>query len=61
MILASTAFRSMPLGRGLRIFSKSSISMANPIVYFDIDIANADAGRVTFELYADVVPKVLRY
>ena len=43
------------------MFSKSSISMANPIVYFDIDIANADAGRVTFELYADVVPKVLRY
>eukprot|EP00612_Vaucheria_litorea_P002858 CAMPEP_0171459570 /NCGR_PEP_ID=MMETSP0945-20130129/4801_1 /TAXON_ID=109269 /ORGANISM="Vaucheria litorea, Strain CCMP2940" /LENGTH=173 /DNA_ID=CAMNT_0011985615 /DNA_START=153 /DNA_END=674 /DNA_ORIENTATION=+ len=34
------------------------VSMAaNPKVFFDIAIGNEDAGRVTFELRADVVPK----
>lgn len=31
--------------------------MANPTVFFDITIGGAPAGRVTFELFADVVPK----
>jgi len=31
--------------------------MANPQVFFDITIGGASAGRVTFELFADVVPK----
>jgi cyclophilin family peptidyl-prolyl cis-trans isomerase len=31
--------------------------MANPKVFFDIDIDGQDAGRITFELFADVVPK----
>jgi cyclophilin family peptidyl-prolyl cis-trans isomerase len=31
--------------------------MTNPSVYFDITIGGAPAGRVTFELFADVVPK----
>jgi len=31
--------------------------MANPKVYFDMTIGGAATGRVTFELYADVVPK----
>ena len=31
--------------------------MANPKVFFDISIGGAPAGRLTFELYADVVPK----
>jgi cyclophilin family peptidyl-prolyl cis-trans isomerase len=31
--------------------------MANPKVFFDIDIAGQPAGRITFELFADVVPK----
>lgn len=31
--------------------------MANPQVYFDISIGGAPVGRVTFELFADVVPK----
>lgn len=31
--------------------------MANPRVYFDISIGDKPAGRITFELFADVVPK----
>eukprot|EP00286_Rhodomonas_abbreviata_P007561 CAMPEP_0181324498 /NCGR_PEP_ID=MMETSP1101-20121128/20394_1 /TAXON_ID=46948 /ORGANISM="Rhodomonas abbreviata, Strain Caron Lab Isolate" /LENGTH=174 /DNA_ID=CAMNT_0023432683 /DNA_START=18 /DNA_END=542 /DNA_ORIENTATION=- len=31
--------------------------MANPQVFMDISIGGAPAGRMTFELYADVVPK----
>ena len=43
-------------------FMKSNIHMsasalANPKVFFDVSIADKDAGRVVFELYADTVPK----
>jgi cyclophilin family peptidyl-prolyl cis-trans isomerase len=31
--------------------------MKNPSVFFDIEIAGKAQGRITFELYADVVPK----
>jgi peptidylprolyl isomerase len=31
--------------------------MSNPKVFFDISIGGAPAGRVTFELFADVTPK----
>eukprot|EP01066_Platyproteum_vivax_P003402 Platyproteum_vivax@DN14317_c0_g1_i1.p1 len=31
--------------------------MANPLVFFDVSIGGAPAGRVIFELYASVVPK----
>jgi cyclophilin family peptidyl-prolyl cis-trans isomerase len=31
--------------------------MANPRVYFDITIGGKPAGRITFELFADTVPK----
>lgn len=31
--------------------------MANPTVFFEIDINGQAAGRITFELFADVVPK----
>uniref|UniRef100_A0A7S0YUC6 Peptidyl-prolyl cis-trans isomerase n=1 Tax=Hemiselmis tepida TaxID=464990 RepID=A0A7S0YUC6_9CRYP len=30
---------------------------ANPVVFFDISIGGANKGRVTMELYADLVPK----
>lgn len=29
----------------------------NPVCYFDIEIGTADIGRISFELFADVVPK----
>ena len=29
----------------------------NPIVYFDVSIGGAPAGRITMELFADIVPK----
>ena len=34
-----------------------SDSTKNPTVYFDISIGDRPAGRITFELFADVVPK----
>merc|ERR1739848_452904 len=41
-------------------FEKNSTleeSMPNPTVFFDIEIGGQAAGRITFELFADVVPK----
>ena len=34
-----------------------STESKNPVVYFDIEIGGAPAGRITFELFADVTPK----
>jgi hypothetical protein len=55
----------MSLGFGLRltrpmsgtVFSKRFLSAKNPTVYFDLEINGTPEGRVTFELYADKVPK----
>ena len=33
------------------------MAMKNPTVFFDIEVGGKAEGRVTFELYADVVPK----
>jgi peptidylprolyl isomerase len=33
------------------------LPMANPQVFFDVSIGGKPAGRVTFELFSDVVPK----
>ena len=41
-----------------RAFSRTSAVMsANPKVYFDMEVGGEDAGRITFELRADVAPK----
>ncbi|KAL7480480.1 hypothetical protein ACHAW6_006213 [Cyclotella cf. meneghiniana] len=40
-----------------RSFSGSTVSMANPKVFFDMEVGGKDVGRITFELRADVVPK----
>lgn len=41
-----------------RAFSRSTATMmANPKVYFDMEVGGEDVGRITFELFEDVVPK----
>ena len=58
MLLVSSSFGFKGVARnGLRAFSKSSMDMKNPSVFFDMEIGGEAAGRVTFELFADVVPK----
>jgi hypothetical protein len=53
MLAQSTfAFRSVFHARKL-----STMKATNPKVFFDIDIGGKPQGRVTFELFADVVPK----
>jgi cyclophilin family peptidyl-prolyl cis-trans isomerase len=44
-------------GATARAFSNSVMNMANPKVFFDMEIGGEDAGRITFELRADVAPK----
>ncbi|GLJ43558.1 hypothetical protein SUGI_0906220 [Cryptomeria japonica] len=36
---------------------KAFVNMANPRVFFDIQIGNSQAGRIVMELYADSTPK----
>lgn len=47
--------------RNARCYSRSAALGANPKVFFDIDIADKPAGRITFELFADDVPKTVDY
>lgn len=50
--------KSSPLrNQAIRSISRTVPAFANPQVFFDFKIADKDAGRVVFELYADVVPK----
>lgn len=43
-----------------RSFSRAAVTMmANPKVFFDMDIGGEEAGRITFELRADVAPKTV--
>mmetsp|Transcript_10958 Transcript_10958/g.16710 ORF Transcript_10958/g.16710 Transcript_10958/m.16710 type:complete len:196 (+) Transcript_10958:89-676(+) len=57
----SLAFKSIARTSGFlrksHAFHSSAAALANPKVFFDIDIAGKDSGRVTFELFSDVVPK----
>eukprot|EP01041_Mallomonas_annulata_P005361 gene5361-10712_t len=58
--MASTyAFKALRVGSMTRAFSssRSSLQMANPKVFFDLDIGGKEKGRVVFELFSDVTPK----
>ena len=51
----NVAFRSVA---ATRTYSKTtSLSMANPQVFFEMEVGGKDIGRIEFELRADVVPK----
>lgn len=47
---------SMTSPRSIR-FSSSSPSVTNPVVFFDVNIAGQPAGRIQFQLFADIVPR----
>jgi hypothetical protein len=53
------AMRSAALQTAKRCYSQTAALAANPKVFFEIDIADKPAGRITFELFADTVPKTV--
>lgn len=54
---STLAFRPTFAGAATSRLATRAMSSKNPQVFFDLDIGGKPAGRVTFELYADVVPK----
>lgn len=55
----SSKVGAFPTAAWARPFAAAAAAGANPKVFFDCAIGGAPAGRIVFELYADVVPKVL--
>lgn len=47
-----------PIGMAAACAARFMSGGANPKVFFDVDIGGKPAGRITFELFKDVVPKV---
>eukprot|EP00286_Rhodomonas_abbreviata_P025197 CAMPEP_0181313218 /NCGR_PEP_ID=MMETSP1101-20121128/14130_1 /TAXON_ID=46948 /ORGANISM="Rhodomonas abbreviata, Strain Caron Lab Isolate" /LENGTH=193 /DNA_ID=CAMNT_0023420155 /DNA_START=36 /DNA_END=617 /DNA_ORIENTATION=+ len=48
--------RSVFASAGMRRMTRS-FATQNPSVFFDVEIAGKPAGKVTFELFADITPK----
>jgi len=56
--LFTTASAFTPRAATTRAFSRATAAlMANPKVYFDMQVGDEDVGRITMELRADVAPK----
>ena len=56
--LFTSASAFAPKAATTRAFSRATAAlMANPKVYFDMEVGGEDVGRITFELRADVAPK----
>ncbi len=59
-IFILSLFLGVYLGMSGNLFANETVKNdvpINPKVYFDVTIGGEDAGRVVFELFADVVPK----
>mmetsp|Transcript_13038 Transcript_13038/g.19861 ORF Transcript_13038/g.19861 Transcript_13038/m.19861 type:complete len:205 (+) Transcript_13038:66-680(+) len=56
---SAAAFAPHHARSGVRTFMRSSVAMmaGNPKVFFDMEVGGDDAGRIVFELRADVAPK----
>lgn len=60
LTFSASAFRlksSNGINAAVRAFSRSAIEMNNPKVFFDLEVNGKPQGRITFNLFADVVPK----
>ncbi len=57
MLSSTLGFRTFSKFGARATMARGMASTKNPTVFFDIQIGGKDEGRVTFELFADVVPK----
>lgn len=58
MSMRPTMAPRRPIGMAAACAVRFMSGGANPKVFFDVDIGGKPAGRITFELFKDVVPKV---
>ncbi len=57
MFCLINSFQKKKVFRPTQLARRFYATMSNPKVYFDIAIGEQQAGRITFELYAQDVPK----